>query len=84
MLCACSTDRLQCSANCFQHCFVKRQQVTSLTGGTRSPLVWESSEHFQHCAAFPQVLGIKESIIKYVMEPNKKAGIKAPIKREIK
>jgi UDP-glucose 4,6-dehydratase len=35
-------------------------------------------------AAFPQVLGIKESIIKYVMEPNKKAGIKAPIKREIK
>ena len=35
-------------------------------------------------AAFPQVLGIKESIIKYVMEPNKKAGMRAPIKREIK
>ncbi len=35
-------------------------------------------------AAFPQVLGIKESIIKYVMEPNKAAGIRAPIKREIK
>jgi len=35
-------------------------------------------------AAFPQVLGIKESIIKYVMEPNKAAGVKAPIKREIK
>jgi len=29
-------------------------------------------------------MGIKESIIKYVMEPNKAAGIKAPIKREIK
>ena len=35
-------------------------------------------------AAFPQVLGIKESIIKYVMEPNRAAGVKAPIKREIK
>ena len=35
-------------------------------------------------AAFPQVLGIKDSIIKYVMEPNKAAGLKAPIKREIK
>jgi len=32
-------------------------------------------------AAFPQVLGIKESIIKYVMEPNKKTGMRAPIKR---
>ena len=31
--------------------------------------------------AFPQVLGIKESIIKHVMEPNKVAGNKAPIKR---
>merc|ERR1712205_274064 len=31
-------------------------------------------------AAFPQVLGIKESIIKYVMEPNRAAGVKAPIK----
>lgn len=35
-------------------------------------------------AAFPGVLGIKESIIKYVMEPNKAAGTKAAIKREIK
>ena len=35
-------------------------------------------------AAFPEVLGIKESIIKYVMEPNKKMGLKAPIKRPIK
>ena len=35
-------------------------------------------------AAFPEVLGIKESIIKYVMEPNKKLGLKAPIKRPIK
>ena len=34
--------------------------------------------------AFPRVLGIKESIIKYVMEPNKAAGMKAPIGREIK
>ena len=33
--------------------------------------------------AFPQVLGIKESIIKHVMEPNKAAGIKAPIKRHV-
>ena len=31
--------------------------------------------------AFPNVLGIKESIIKYVMEPNKAAGVKADIKR---
>jgi UDP-glucose 4,6-dehydratase len=35
-------------------------------------------------AAFPGVLGIKEAIIKYVMEPNKAAGMKAAIKREIK
>jgi hypothetical protein len=35
-------------------------------------------------AAFPGVLGIKESIIKYVMEPNKAAGKKADIKRAIK
>ena len=35
-------------------------------------------------AAFPGVLGIKESIIKYVMEPNKAAGKKAAIKRAIK
>ncbi len=35
-------------------------------------------------AAFPNVLGIRESIIKYVMEPNKLAGVKAPIKREMK
>ena len=34
--------------------------------------------------AFPGVLGIKESIIKYVMEPNKAADVKAAIKREIK
>jgi UDP-glucose 4,6-dehydratase len=34
--------------------------------------------------AFPQVLDIKQSIIKYVMEPNKAKGMKAPIKREIK
>ena len=34
--------------------------------------------------AFPHLLGIRESIIKYVMEPNKAAGVKAPIKREIK
>ena len=27
---------------------------------------------------------IKQSIIKYVMEPNKAKGMKAPIKREIK
>jgi len=34
--------------------------------------------------AFPQVLGIRESLIKYVMEPNKAAGTKAPIKRDMK
>ena len=34
--------------------------------------------------AFPQVLDIKQSIIKHVMEPNKAKGMKAPIKREIK
>ena len=33
---------------------------------------------------FPGVLGIKESIIKYVMEPNKAAGTKCPITRPIK
>ena len=33
--------------------------------------------------AFPQVLGIKESIIKYVMEPNKAAGFKVPNKRDM-
>lgn len=35
-------------------------------------------------AAFPDVLNIKESIIKYVMETNKAAGTRAAIKREIK
>ena len=35
-------------------------------------------------AAYPAVLGIKESIIKYVMELNKAVGLKAAIKREIK
>lgn len=35
-------------------------------------------------AAFPKVLDIKESIIKHVMEPNRKLGLKAPIERPIK
>jgi len=34
-------------------------------------------------AAFPGVLSIREAIIKYVMEPNKAAGTRADIKREI-
>jgi len=34
--------------------------------------------------AFPNVLGIRESIIKDVMEPNKGAGVEASINREIK